>query len=261
MQPLEPHWRKSSEEVKLKMKSLELWRLAKTFITTLFLSRNFPTQFDQTFCYMSNLCSQDDLCFQGYLRHMASCSSPAPISVAEQELQRIKVTEVKLNQSSQLWWMNAMVWVCYTADACYFLWFLQDKVLQVCLLMLIQLCVLLLETRFWTFSGVPRRIVDDLGLQLHEHGCGNTRFGGILLFPYWPFPVFPSTLMSLRSPWSLAWTSVHRLSKVLHSHCRKRPKELCSNSNRDASTIYSWWAGTENLITHKNAYSINKTPK
>lgn len=68
----------------------------------LFLIRNFPTQFVQTFCYMSYLCSQDDLCFQGYLRHMASCSSPAPISVAEQELQQIKVTEVKLNQSSQL---------------------------------------------------------------------------------------------------------------------------------------------------------------
>ncbi|XP_076012600.1 twinfilin-2-like isoform X1 [Genypterus blacodes] len=36
---------------------------------------------------------EDDLCFQGYLRHMSSCSSPAPLTAAEQELQRIKVTE------------------------------------------------------------------------------------------------------------------------------------------------------------------------
>lgn len=38
--------------------------------------------------------TQDDVCFQGYLRHMSSCSSPAPLSAAEQELQKIKVTEV-----------------------------------------------------------------------------------------------------------------------------------------------------------------------
>uniref|UniRef100_A0AAQ4RC91 Twinfilin actin-binding protein 2b n=1 Tax=Gasterosteus aculeatus aculeatus TaxID=481459 RepID=A0AAQ4RC91_GASAC len=41
---------------------------------------------------------EDDLCFQGYLRHMASCCCPAPLTAAEQELQRIKVTEVKLKQ-------------------------------------------------------------------------------------------------------------------------------------------------------------------
>ncbi|XP_029357473.1 twinfilin-2-like isoform X2 [Echeneis naucrates] len=39
---------------------------------------------------------EDDLCFQGYLRHMSSCSSPAPLTAAEQELQRIKVTEVTM---------------------------------------------------------------------------------------------------------------------------------------------------------------------
>ncbi|KAM3878184.1 twinfilin-2-like [Diretmus argenteus] len=39
---------------------------------------------------------EDDVCFQGYLRHMSSCSSPAPLTVAEQELQRIKVTEVTM---------------------------------------------------------------------------------------------------------------------------------------------------------------------
>uniref|UniRef100_A0AAQ5XB76 ADF-H domain-containing protein n=1 Tax=Amphiprion ocellaris TaxID=80972 RepID=A0AAQ5XB76_AMPOC len=37
--------------------------------------------------------AEDDLCFQGYLRHNSSCSSPAPLTAAEQELQRIKVTE------------------------------------------------------------------------------------------------------------------------------------------------------------------------
>ncbi|GLD64499.1 WD repeat-containing protein 82-like isoform X2 [Lates japonicus] len=39
---------------------------------------------------------EEDLCFQGYLRHMSSCSSPAPLTAAEQELQRIKVTEDKV---------------------------------------------------------------------------------------------------------------------------------------------------------------------
>ncbi|XP_040889529.1 twinfilin-2-like isoform X1 [Toxotes jaculatrix] len=41
---------------------------------------------------------EEDLCFQGYLRHMSSCSSPAPLTAAEQELQRIKVTEVEFKQ-------------------------------------------------------------------------------------------------------------------------------------------------------------------
>ncbi|XP_061687706.1 twinfilin-2-like [Syngnathoides biaculeatus] len=38
---------------------------------------------------------EEDVCFQGYLRHMTSCCSPAPLTAAEQELQRIRVTEVK----------------------------------------------------------------------------------------------------------------------------------------------------------------------
>nr|XP_020497987.1 WD repeat-containing protein 82-like [Labrus bergylta] len=41
---------------------------------------------------------EDDVCFQGYLRHMTSCSSPAPLTTAEQQLQQIKVTEVKFKQ-------------------------------------------------------------------------------------------------------------------------------------------------------------------
>ncbi|MEQ2245161.1 hypothetical protein ILYODFUR_024745 [Ilyodon furcidens] len=39
---------------------------------------------------------EDDLCFHGYMRHRSSCSSPAPLTAAEQELQRIKVTEDKV---------------------------------------------------------------------------------------------------------------------------------------------------------------------
>ncbi|XP_069045714.1 twinfilin-2 isoform X2 [Lepisosteus oculatus] len=38
---------------------------------------------------------QEDICFQGYLRHMTSCSAPAPLTAAEQELQQIKINEVK----------------------------------------------------------------------------------------------------------------------------------------------------------------------
>uniref|UniRef100_A0A3B5L5E2 Twinfilin actin-binding protein 2b n=1 Tax=Xiphophorus couchianus TaxID=32473 RepID=A0A3B5L5E2_9TELE len=44
---------------------------------------------------------EDDLCFQGYMRHRSSCSSPAPLTSAEQELQRIKITEV-LKKSHEL---------------------------------------------------------------------------------------------------------------------------------------------------------------
>uniref|UniRef100_A0A3P9C1X2 Twinfilin actin-binding protein 2b n=1 Tax=Maylandia zebra TaxID=106582 RepID=A0A3P9C1X2_9CICH len=40
--------------------------------------------------------SPEDVCFQGYLRHRSSCSSPAPLTAAEQELQRIKITEVTM---------------------------------------------------------------------------------------------------------------------------------------------------------------------
>ncbi|MBN3311829.1 TWF2 protein, partial [Atractosteus spatula] len=36
---------------------------------------------------------QEDICFQGYLRHMTSCSAPAPLTAAEQELQQIKINE------------------------------------------------------------------------------------------------------------------------------------------------------------------------
>ncbi|TRY55068.1 hypothetical protein DNTS_020789 [Danionella cerebrum] len=38
---------------------------------------------------------EEDICLQGYLRHMTSCSAPAPLTAAEQELQRIKISEVK----------------------------------------------------------------------------------------------------------------------------------------------------------------------
>uniref|UniRef100_A0A3Q3ISX5 ADF-H domain-containing protein n=1 Tax=Monopterus albus TaxID=43700 RepID=A0A3Q3ISX5_MONAL len=39
---------------------------------------------------------EEDLCFQGYLRHLSSRASPAPLTAAELELQRIKVTEVTM---------------------------------------------------------------------------------------------------------------------------------------------------------------------
>ncbi|XP_048879146.1 twinfilin-2-like isoform X3 [Brienomyrus brachyistius] len=36
---------------------------------------------------------EEDVSFQGYLRHMSSCCGPAPLTAAEQELQRIKTNE------------------------------------------------------------------------------------------------------------------------------------------------------------------------
>nr|AAQ97998.1 CG17293-PA-like protein [Danio rerio] len=42
---------------------------------------------------------EEDICLQGYLRHITSCSAPAPLTVAEQELQRIKITEGRVKQA------------------------------------------------------------------------------------------------------------------------------------------------------------------
>ncbi|XP_065097590.1 twinfilin-2b isoform X1 [Paramisgurnus dabryanus] len=36
---------------------------------------------------------QEDICFQGYLQHLSSSSSPAPLTTAEQQLHQIKITE------------------------------------------------------------------------------------------------------------------------------------------------------------------------
>lgn len=41
---------------------------------------------------------EEDICMQGYLRHVSSCSGPAPLTVAEQELQQIKITEGRVKQ-------------------------------------------------------------------------------------------------------------------------------------------------------------------
>lgn len=38
---------------------------------------------------------EEDICLEGYQHHVSSCSAPAPLTLAEQELQRIKITEVK----------------------------------------------------------------------------------------------------------------------------------------------------------------------
>ncbi|XP_073681835.1 twinfilin-2b isoform X2 [Garra rufa] len=43
---------------------------------------------------------QEDVCFQGYLRHMSSSSSPAPLTTAEQQLHQIKITEVRKTEIS-----------------------------------------------------------------------------------------------------------------------------------------------------------------
>ncbi|XP_028853249.1 twinfilin-2 isoform X2 [Denticeps clupeoides] len=41
----------------------------------------------------------EDISLQGYQRYVSSCSGPAPLTAAEQELQRIKITEVKAEMS------------------------------------------------------------------------------------------------------------------------------------------------------------------
>ncbi|KAA8593339.1 hypothetical protein FQN60_009455 [Etheostoma spectabile] len=37
--------------------------------------------------------AEEDICLLGYQHHVSSCSGPAPLTLAEQELQRIKITE------------------------------------------------------------------------------------------------------------------------------------------------------------------------
>ncbi|XP_024125050.1 twinfilin-2 isoform X2 [Oryzias melastigma] len=39
--------------------------------------------------------TEEDICLQGYKHHVSSCSDPAPLTLAEQELKQIKITEVK----------------------------------------------------------------------------------------------------------------------------------------------------------------------
>ncbi|KAM6980250.1 twinfilin-2 isoform 1-T1 [Aplochiton taeniatus] len=41
---------------------------------------------------------EEDICLQGYQRHVSSCSGPAPLTAAEQELQRIRITEGRVKQ-------------------------------------------------------------------------------------------------------------------------------------------------------------------
>lgn len=42
---------------------------------------------------------QEDICLMGYQHHVSSCSGPAPLTLAEQELQKIKMSEVRGQQA------------------------------------------------------------------------------------------------------------------------------------------------------------------
>ncbi|XP_028260801.1 twinfilin-2 [Parambassis ranga] len=42
--------------------------------------------------------TEEDICLQGYQHHVSSCSGPAPLTLAEQELQRIKISEGRVKQ-------------------------------------------------------------------------------------------------------------------------------------------------------------------
>lgn len=46
-----------------------------------------------TFPFLS-LCLQEDVSLSGYQKHVSSCSAPAPLTAAEQELQQIRINEV-----------------------------------------------------------------------------------------------------------------------------------------------------------------------
>ncbi|XP_029682586.1 twinfilin-2 isoform X1 [Takifugu rubripes] len=42
--------------------------------------------------------AKEEICLLGYQHHVSSCSGPAPLTLAEQELQRIKITEGQVKQ-------------------------------------------------------------------------------------------------------------------------------------------------------------------
>uniref|UniRef100_A0A3B3ZPA4 Twinfilin n=1 Tax=Periophthalmus magnuspinnatus TaxID=409849 RepID=A0A3B3ZPA4_9GOBI len=46
--------------------------------------------------------AEEDVCLLGYQHHVMSCSGPAPLTVAEQELQRIKITEESAKRALHL---------------------------------------------------------------------------------------------------------------------------------------------------------------
>lgn len=47
------------------------------------------------------LCLQEDVSLSGYQKHVSSCSAPAPLTAAEQELQQIRINEVGVPQPSE----------------------------------------------------------------------------------------------------------------------------------------------------------------
>lgn len=130
---------------------------------------------------------------------MSSCSSPAPISQAEQELQQVKVTEVMLNQINQLWWTNAVIWVCFL------LWFLQDKVVRVCrfiLLVLIQLRVLCVagDTFFFNFLWRSQDDRRRIGTPTARARVWSHLICWHLAFPILALPIFPLWPLCLAGP-------------------------------------------------------------
>lgn len=42
------------------------------------------------------VCLQEDVSLSGYQKHVSSCSAPAPLTAAEQELQQIRINEVRV---------------------------------------------------------------------------------------------------------------------------------------------------------------------
>ncbi|XP_061112760.1 twinfilin-2 isoform X2 [Conger conger] len=52
---------------------------------------------------------EEDICLQGYKRHVMSCSAPAPLTAAEQELQQIKINELR-ELADGGWWGTEIKW-------------------------------------------------------------------------------------------------------------------------------------------------------
>lgn len=48
-----------------------------------------------------SLCLQEDVSLSGYQKHVSSCSAPAPLTAAEQELQQIRINEVGVRRPGE----------------------------------------------------------------------------------------------------------------------------------------------------------------
>lgn len=130
-QPLAPHWRKSLEEVILEMKSLELWRLVKTFVMKPPWLADVQPGWPDGFLSV-RLCAGRPLLSGIPATHVVLLLPASALSgragPATDKSNRGKAESALCLMAERC---GLSVWYC-SADVCFLLWCLQDKVARVC---------------------------------------------------------------------------------------------------------------------------------